>query len=220
MVVNIKPADGLSEQIEMLRAQVLTSLGERAQDGYALAFASCGAHEGVTGVSMNFAASLADGGGQRVIVMDGNLQSPELQKWFGKEQLEKTETIRAGTEEAATPLWRNYRVNLNLDVLFARKVNFSPARVFETEAFKNNLQQLREKYDCIVIDCPALNKTSGAIALASRADAVVLVVEAERIRREVIQRTIAVLEDGGANILGVVLNKRRYPIPGVIYKML
>ena len=56
--------------------------------------------------------------------------------------------------------------------------------------------------------------------MASKADAGVLVVEAERIRREVIQRSIGTLEDLGANILGVVLNKRRYPIPGFIYRML
>jgi len=56
--------------------------------------------------------------------------------------------------------------------------------------------------------------------VTAKADGVILVVEAERLRREVVQRSMAILEDTGANVLGVVLNKRKYPIPGMFYKYL
>ena len=53
---------------------------------------------------------------------------------------------------------------------------------------------------------------------ASSTDGVVLVVRANRTRREVVQKAIDVLNKARCRLLGVVLNDRRYPIPGFIYR--
>jgi Mrp family chromosome partitioning ATPase len=53
-----------------------------------------------------------------------------------------------------------------------------------------------------------------------KVDGVVLVIEAERVRTPVIERAVDTLQDCGANVLGAVLNKRRFPIPRFLYKRL
>lgn len=72
----------------------------------------------------------------------------------------------------------------------------------------------------IVLDSPALLDSPLAQAMAPTVDGVVLVVEAERTRAAVAQAARDALRAAGANILGVVLNKRRFHVPKAIYDRL
>ena len=216
-MIELCPARQLAGNFENLKGRVLSSLNGRAEAGFVVAFTSCEESEGVTSTSVNFAASLASQGERNVLLIDGDLKRPELHHYFEKKEKKQAPDE---TQGEANLVWRTLRANRNLDVLLVRQRQDNPMQVFETALFKKRLGMVRERYDCVVIDCPPLNEANGAMVLAGRADAVILVVEAERVRREVIQRALSVLEDSGAHVLGVVLNKRRYPIPRFIYKML
>jgi glycerophosphoryl diester phosphodiesterase len=54
----------------------------------------------------------------------------------------------------------------------------------------------------------------------STSDGVVMVIESGKLRRQVAIRAKQELQDAGARILGVVLNKRKYHIPNWLYKRL
>ena len=56
--------------------------------------------------------------------------------------------------------------------------------------------------------------------LARLADEVILVVEAERERMEVIKSTQEILAEAKANLTGIILNKRNFYIPKWLYKTL
>jgi protein-tyrosine kinase len=82
------------------------------------------------------------------------------------------------------------------------------------------MKTLRERFDFVLIDSPPLEVSSDGLAMVRKADGVVLVVEAEKTRWPAVQNLKdSVLQHGG-NILGVVLNKRRYYVPEWIYKRL
>ena len=49
-------------------------------------------------------------------------------------------------------------------------------------------------------------------------DGVVLVVQAERTKREVVQRSMESIANFQGNILGVVLNRKKYYIPEFLYR--
>lgn len=82
------------------------------------------------------------------------------------------------------------------------------------------LQHLRHHYDFVIIDAAAATASSNGFALARHVDGVILVVEAEYTRWPVVQNFKDRLVSSDANILGVVLNKRRYYIPSFLYKRL
>lgn len=90
----------------------------------------------------------------------------------------------------------------------------------EFELLASNLQTLRFVFDYILLDCPALADSDEAIVLAPEADGVVVIVEADSTRREQIQNTQKAIERAEGNLLGFVLNKRRYTVPNWIYKRL
>lgn len=79
---------------------------------------------------------------------------------------------------------------------------------------------LAERADLIVLDTPPVLSSSLSQALAPTADGVVLVVESERTRAAIAQAAKRALEAGGANILGVVLNRRRHHVPKPLYDRL
>ena len=82
----------------------------------------------------------------------------------------------------------------------------------------SNLQTLRFMYDYILVDCPSIKESGDAVYFASAVDGVVLVVSAENTRKEQVRNALNTIEMAEANVLGCVLNKRRYPIPNWIYR--
>jgi len=81
-------------------------------------------------------------------------------------------------------------------------------------------QSLRQKYDLVLIDSASASSSPDGIEIARRVDGVVLVVEAEKTRWQVVENLKEKIENSGGNILGVVFNKRRYYIPDSIYRRL
>jgi Mrp family chromosome partitioning ATPase len=56
--------------------------------------------------------------------------------------------------------------------------------------------------------------------LCDKVDSVILVVKHGSTRREVVVRTREIITRAGGKILGVVLNRRRFPIPEFLYRRL
>jgi protein-tyrosine kinase len=70
----------------------------------------------------------------------------------------------------------------------------------------------------VLFDSAPANSYMDSIALAGKVDGVVMVLQSEKTRWEVAQFIRERLESGNGNILGVILNKRRFYIPRWLYK--
>jgi hypothetical protein len=85
---------------------------------------------------------------------------------------------------------------------------------------RENVRSLRSRFDWVLVDCPSLRNSSDALSAAPYADAVVLVVSAGRTRRDQIRKAQRAIEISKGKFMGVVLNKRKYPIPNFLYRWL
>jgi cellulose biosynthesis protein BcsQ len=70
--------------------------------------------------------------------------------------------------------------------------------------------ELRKTFTLIIVDSPPILVSQEIAAFSAAADCVLLVVEAERTRVVDVERARTTLEQFGARIIGLVLNKRRY----------
>ena len=70
----------------------------------------------------------------------------------------------------------------------------------------------------VVFDLPPVSSSPTALRLAAKCNAVLLVVECGNLHQEVVRRSARALQAAGANVVGVVLNKRRFPIPDWLYE--
>ncbi len=82
------------------------------------------------------------------------------------------------------------------------------------------LDQARNEFDLILIDCPSSAESTLAGELAGCVDGYVVVVGAGRARRQNLEDVQAVLKDVGTPLLGYVLNRRRYPVPRWLHRLL
>jgi hypothetical protein len=89
-----------------------------------------------------------------------------------------------------------------------------------TQCGLGNVQALRLTFDYVLIDCPALSESGEAALLASSVDGLVMVVEANRTRHEQIRQTQRTIEMANGKVLGMVLNKRTYPVPNWLHRWL
>lgn len=85
---------------------------------------------------------------------------------------------------------------------------------------KEILERLSSIFRYIVIDGDAIYSNNNTIEISAKADAVILVVQAEETRWEVAQAAQNRLSQAGANIIGCVFNNRKYYTPNWIYNKL
>ncbi|HTF70218.1 MAG TPA: hypothetical protein VK638_46835 [Edaphobacter sp.] len=79
---------------------------------------------------------------------------------------------------------------------------------------------LRKEFDYALIDCSSLKESSDLLSVAPFVDGVILVIEANKTRREQIQHAERTIEAAKGKLLGHILNKRTYTIPEWIYRRL
>jgi hypothetical protein len=82
------------------------------------------------------------------------------------------------------------------------------------------LEAIRREYRYALIDCGSMKTSQAAIRLAPLVDGMILVSQANRTQPEQIQYAEKTIEAVNGRILGHVLNKRTYVIPGWFHRMM
>ncbi len=100
----------------------------------------------------------------------------------------------------------------------------SPAGGWQTpgslDRFRSRLAEMRKDFTVILIDAPPINTYADAALLGRMSDGLVMILQANQTRLEAAQRAKETLDAAGVPILGAVLNKRTFPIPGFLYRRL
>jgi succinoglycan biosynthesis transport protein ExoP len=195
--------------------------GEEAPEGRVLALTSCSYGEGVSSIAANLAMGLAELTDRRVLLVDANLRQPAISR-----------ILEVGQSPGLAELLENDGLNgtytqpskiKNLEILASGRAANPEVNLFlasHTRMFLNLLRLWRREYHLTLIDLPALTEDHSGIRLASLVDGMIFVAEAEKTPWEVAQRTIKMLIEAKAKVLGIVLNKRRFHIPDILHRWL
>lgn len=209
----------IREHYEAFKEQLLLG-GQKDSEKELRVLAIAGSHdnEGASTVAANLAAALARHGDGQVLLIDADLRHPSVHQIF-ESRLSPglTDVIANGhsIEDVIVP-----SPVKNLNILSTGTIDENLSEIFDSNAFTDLFNSIKKDYRFVVIDLPAVNEASWAVRLARLSDGVGLVVEAERSRWEVVQRTKELLAQSNANVLGVVINKRRFYIPRWLYRTL
>jgi Mrp family chromosome partitioning ATPase len=212
-----------AEQFQLLKYRMMAMLNGNSGQPLVINFTGYRKGEGVSTLVTNFALTLSDDPEIRILLVDFNLQQPSLYRFFqnngkGSGSADPDQIVSA--DEVITRDRQMVRTGPRLDVIISKRKaerDPDPAGIEDVERF---MVKAKEHYDFILIDGPPLYGNSFANLLAAKADYTVLVVKAHGVRLQVLRNAVNDLERLGANMLGVILNKRSYPIPNFIYRML
>ncbi len=83
----------------------------------------------------------------------------------------------------------------------------NPADILASRRFGQFVRQLKGSYDYVIFDTPPISAVVDAAVVSSVADATLLVVGQNYVRRDAVVSAYEQLEKAGANVVGVVLNR-------------
>jgi capsular exopolysaccharide synthesis family protein len=189
------------EAFQELRSNLLISLppGESAM----IAVTSCDPGEGKTSVATNIAWALA-AQDRHVTALDFDLRKPALHTQMGVPFGPGVTSRR--TEDALSHASRT--PNPYLDVIPAGIIDRHPSDIVSAH-LPLLIEQLRERHDTAVIDCPPLIGVAETVLIATMVDLVIVVVDARRFNPERLQQCLLRLDNANANV-AIVLNRVRF----------
>ncbi len=200
-------ASAIGEAYRQLRTSILLSSSEDARNRIIL-ITSSQPGEGKTTTSFNTAISLAQTGAS-VLLMDCDLRRPQLQKLFdgsGPDQafqpgLSRYLSGQCKISDIFTPSPIPY-----LTLILCGQMPPNPAELLGSQRMRSLLAYAVEKFDYVILDTPPMLSFADATILSAMADSVILVVNCQRSKRDIVKRTCRKLDDTNTRVLGVVLN--------------
>jgi capsular exopolysaccharide synthesis family protein len=215
--IDFELAPFMEEQYQKLRRRLAPSPNHPAIKAVMVAATTHG--EGATTTSAILASMLARSGHSKILLVDANLRTPALDGVFNEaESPEGLTDVIVSDKPIETAI---YQTNFsNLFLLPVGRPHSSPSYLFDGDPISSLLTTLKERFDFIIFDGAPLDGYSESFFLASKVDGVILVVEAERTKKQVVKKIKKELEWGPINLLGVVLNKKKNYIPAVIERFL
>ncbi|MGH3584975.1 MAG: polysaccharide biosynthesis tyrosine autokinase [Pseudonocardia sp.] len=177
-----------------------------AQDHQVLVVTSARPGEGTSTTACNLAIALAEAG-NRVLLLDANLRSPRVADYLGMDPFPGLGNVLIG--RMAWPYARQRWNRSALDVLAAGPLSHNPSQLLASHSMADLLSEMRQHYDFVVVDTPALLPVSDAAAVAARADGVVLVVQHRQTTEEQVADAMDALHAVSARLVGTVLTMTR-----------
>ena len=198
------PTSSLAESYRTLRTAVLLSSAPRPPRSLLVTSAQPG--EGKTSTSVNLALGLAQRG-VPVVLVDADMRRPSISKALSlPENGAGLSSLLSGAHRLEEVL-RQYHSLPNFWVLPAGPHPPNPADLLASTTMEEVLQELRGRFEHVVVDSAPLLLVTDATILSRLVDGVVLVVESGGTATRALIRAHRILETAGGRILGTVLNK-------------
>ena len=181
-------------------------------------FVSANSGEGTSTIVREFGQLLAETQKKSVLLLDYDPQHITQHQSFGIQPQKGLFSNVGGWEGWRQAVSQVPHSRISLSLVFDRYQEDSPAD--QSVAHEEIWSGLRKEFDTILIDSPAGGVSEDAFSLCLLVDGVILVLEAESTRSQVVANTKNRIIQSGGNILGVVFNKQRQYIPEWVYKRL
>lgn len=199
-IVEKEPKSIAAESYRTLRTNIQYSSFDK--EYRAMVVTSSDPGEGKSTTSGNLAICLSQGD-KKVILIDCDLRKPSLHKKFKISNRSGLSDVIIGKESLTTAIHQH---NENLAVLTSGKIPPNPSEMLSSRVMTKLIEVLKEKYDYVILDTPPVLAVTDAQILSTKVDGTILVVRAEKTKKEAVQNSINLLKKVNANIIGTVLN--------------
>ena len=199
-IVEKEPKSMAAESYRTLRTNIQYSSFDKAYR--IIVVTSAEPEEGKSTTAGNLALCMAEGD-KKVILIDCDLRKPSLHKKFKTSNLLGLSDVIIGKADLDSV---THRYNKNLFLLTSGKIPPNPSEMISSKAMSHLLESLKDTFEYIIIDTPPLKVFSDSQILSTKADGTILVVRAEKTKKESAKSAIDLLKNVKANIIGIVLN--------------
>ena len=160
---------------------------------------------GTSTLAAGLAAALSETGDGKVLLVDVNLGPEHVHPFYRGKPAHSLKTALRSADGLAS-------VADNLYLATVAPPNAGPAQLGLKKFFDLMPNLKASDFDYIIFDMPPLSETSPTVGMAPFMDKVLLIVEAEKDKRDVVKRGYRALVTGRDNV-SVVFNKARSYVP-------
>ncbi|WP_346934846.1 CpsD/CapB family tyrosine-protein kinase [Clostridium sp.] len=158
--------------------------------------------EGKSTTAGNLALSIAQSD-KKVVLIDCDLRKPSLHKKFEISNTAGLSDVIVGKESISVV---GHRYNNNLTILTSGKIPPNPSEMLGSKSMKALIDALKKVFDYVILDTPPVQAVTDAQILSTRADGTLLVIRAEKTKKDSVVNSVNLLKKVNANIIGTILN--------------
>jgi len=205
LLTDIDKRSPMAEAYRHLRTSILLSTAGRPPR--TLLITSSVPSEGKTTTAVNTAISLAQTGA-RVLIIDADMRRPRLHSIFNLSHSSGLSSLlsrEADEDEVSLAIQQDERSGLF--ILPAGPVPPNPAELIGSDQMLRLVSMVQSMFTYVVIDSLSVAAFTDGVLIATMVEGVLLVIHSGKSSRKVVARARKLLENVGARIIGVVLNK-------------
>ena len=190
-----------AEAYRILRTNI--EFNRKSADANAITIVSGGAGEGKSTTLVNLAYICAQGG-YNTLMIDGDLRRPKLHTFF-----DINNSVGLTNYLTTALMLEDVILQTPIDNLYFMPSGILPADaagILNSRRMSELIQDLKNRFDLVLIDSPPILGVSDASVLASEVDLTIIVIQHRKLPRNMLMRVKQAVENVGGNVLGVVLN--------------
>lgn len=165
-----------------------------------VAVTSCNEGAGATTLAAGLAASLSETGDGKVLLVDMNINRPEMHPFF-RGNLASSLTVLLQSEIQSG---HGEKENLYLATATATERNGNVTTLVPSRFYELLPKLKSSSFDYIIFDMPPIKQTSSTVPLSGLMDKVLLVIEPGKTNRDLIKRAVGLMHEQHADVAGVV----------------
>lgn len=150
------------------------------------------------------AARVAAQDGMRVLTLDCDLRRPSLARLVGTKTFTPIDSLLGGQCDLDEAIVRDTPTGAHF--VLARPLREVQRRLSEGRSMTALVAAAKARYDLVVIDTPPVLSVVDAVLLGRIADGTVIAVRWRTVERRLVRAAVSRLEEGGCEIVRVVLN--------------
>lgn len=148
--------------------------------------------------------------GRRVILVDMDFRKASVHHFFNVSNRSGVTDVLAGGMQLGKAIVHSSVEGL--DLLTSGPAPLDPGRMIDSPELRNVISTLHNSYDLVIIDTPPIMHVNDAIVIGRQTDGMLYVIESGKATFSMIEYGLSLIEKGGINVIGFVLNKiEAYP---------
>jgi len=190
-----------AEAYRILRTNI--EFNRKNPEDNAITVVSGGAGEGKSTTLINLAYICAQGG-YTTLMIDADLRRPRLHTYF-----DINNSVGLTNYLTTELMLEDVILQTPVDNLYFMPSGILPADaagILNSRRMSELIQDVKQRFDLVLVDSPPILGVSDASVLASEVDLTMIVVQHRKLPRNMLLRVKQAVENVGGNVIGVVLN--------------
>lgn len=199
------PKLSVSEDYRTVRTSILLSQTEAPPR--TIAFSSSLPQEGKTATVTNMAISFSQLE-KKVLIIDADLRKPRLHRLFKIKNVGGLSGYLTGRVPIKEAIQKTSHENIW--IIPSGPIPPNPAELLNSDRMKDLLEDMKEKFDFVLLDTPPILAVVDALIVSTLADCMVFIIQAGKTARKPFLRAIEELKQAKTKIIGVVFNEVKF----------